>query len=315
MIFLFNLAIVAALLCGVTSCAKSELETEQQCVAVEFSAQLADMHTRLETLGKGESVNALHYNIYDADSKVHLEALSGRSSRLADGSFKFRVELLKGTKYDIVLWAQDSTSTAYTLDGNVVTVNYRNADNTAAAEANDDSRDAFYKFVDNFNPTSPTAVTRFALTRPFAQLNAAASNMDIAAAQSNGITILSSTISTRCYTTFNIATGTVGGLTDNPIEFTATATPSSRNEELIAGYNYLSMNYLLAPADGDTVDVTFIFNTNRSDLVLRNSYHNIPIKANYRTNLLGTLLSRSTEFNVSIDSIWAEEELNENSPL
>lgn len=312
---LFNLAIVVALLCGVTSCAKSELEIPQQRIAVEFSAQLVDIQTRAENLGKGKCISALYYNIYDAGSNTLLESLSGKSARLADGTFKFSAEMLKGMKYDIVLWAQDSTSTAYTLNGNVVTVNYRNADNTGAANANDDSRDAFYKFVNDFDPTSPTAVKRFALVRPFAQLNAAASNMDIAAAQSNGITITSSTIKTKCYTTFNITTGDVDNLTNEEIEFTATATPDASGEVLIDGYNYLSMNYLLAPADGSTTNVTFIFNTNKSNLVLRNSFYNIPIKANYRTNLLGTLLSKSTEFNVSIDNIWAEEELNENSPL
>lgn len=312
---LFNLAIVVALFCGVTSCAKSELEIPQQRIAVEFSAQLVDIQTRAENLGKGKCISALYYNIYDAGSNTLLESLSGKSARLADGTFKFSAEMLKGMKYDIVLWAQDSTSTAYTLNGDVITVNYRNADNTGAANANDDSRDAFYKFVDDFDPTSPTAVKRFALVRPFAQLNAAASNIDIAAAQSNGITIESSTIKTKCYTTFNIATGEVANLTNEEIEFTATATPDASGEVLIADYNYLSMNYLLAPADGDTTNVTFIFNTNKNNLVLRNSFYNIPIKANYRTNLLGTLLSKSTEFNVSIDNIWAEEELNENSPL
>ena len=317
---LFNLVIAAALLCGVGSCTKSDIEVAQQKVTVTFMAQLDQMNTRAVTFGKGNNVSVLYYNIYGTGSDTKLGNLSGKTARLSDGSFKFSVDMLKGMNYDIVLWAQDSTSTAYTLDGKVVTVNYRNADNSAAAPANDDTRDAFYKFIANYDPTSPTASNSFSLQRPFAQLNAAASDADIDIVTNNGMSLTSSTIKAKLYTTFNIATGDVSGLTATEVEFAATEIPSKSGEVLIAGYNYLSMNYLLVPSTGYTPDVTFTFYTeNIADqtpgATFTNTLHSVPVKPNYRTNILGSLLSDTREFTVSLDSGWNSQELGPGSSL
>ena len=68
----------------------------------------------------------------------------------------------------------------------------------------------------------------------------------------------------------------------------------------------MAMGYLLAPQDGMVSDVTFCFNGKKSgaDFTVGGaeglSYGNVPLKQNFRTNILGQLLTKSTEIEVEI---------------
>ncbi|MBQ7311466.1 MAG: hypothetical protein IJW88_08060, partial [Alistipes sp.] len=68
----------------------------------------------------------------------------------------------------------------------------------------------------------------------------------------------------------------------------------------------LSMNYLLP----GTVDAEYTFKGERSDnsevVFTGTTYTNVPVKANYRTNILGKLLTASTEFTVTIEKDFFE---------
>ncbi|MBQ8854512.1 MAG: hypothetical protein IJZ67_09475, partial [Alistipes sp.] len=82
-----------------------------------------------------------------------------------------------------------------------------------------------------------------------------------------------------------------------PVEFTATPMTAA---DLAAGH--LSMNYLLAPADGCVADVAFTFNNDKNVAISGTTYTNVPLKANYRTNIIGALLTNSTDFTVEIEA-------------
>ncbi|MDD7095404.1 MAG: hypothetical protein PUI12_06260, partial [Bacteroidales bacterium] len=72
-----------------------------------------------------------------------------------------------------------------------------------------------------------------------------------------------------------------------------------------AGYDYLSMDYLLVGKEAKSVvDVKWTvtdgtFNSERT-------FTNVPLQGNYRTNIYGNLLTSPTDFNVEIDPAFNE---------
>ena len=189
-------------------------------------------------------------------------------------------------EYDLVFWAQDKDCGYYALNGKQITVDYTDVD------ANDDTRDAFFRYVEGFDPTSDTP--SFKLYRPFAQLNAAVSAADMTAVGKNEVTLTTSTVTVDTYTGFDISTGDVTG-NKSTVTFEATTMPCNLDpaEELKADYTYVSMNYLLVPKIGMVSNVIYTFNATKNGGAFAftgTSYNDVPLKQNFRTNILGALL-------------------------
>ena len=284
------------------SCAKEDISSSIGGgeVEVTFTANLPELGTR--AYGDGIQATTLRYYVYDSNNSF-LEGLSNTTGvQIKVGSTTtVNLVLIKGMTYNILFWA-DSNNGYYTVENG--TVSLANID---SINANDESRDAFYAAVKGFNPADANADTTIELYRPFAQLNAKVTNMDEV---NKSITVTSTTISTKIYTTFNPfaknESEVVGGLTANPVEFTATPMTA---EDIAAGH--LSMNYLLAPADGCVADVAFTFNNNKGVAITGTTYTNVPLKANYRTNIIGALLTNSTDFTVEIKPAFGEPDVEE----
>ena len=275
------------------SCAKEDISSSIGGeVEVTFTANLPELGTR--AYGEGSEITTLRYEVYSNGET--LSDLCGTTSITAAAPITVNLVLLKGMSYDILFWA-DNGSDLYTINNGVVSFS---ADGILA---NDESRDAFYAAVKGFNPADANADTTIELYRPFAQLNAKVTNMTEV---NKSITVTSTTISTKIYTTFSPFAANendvVGGLTANPVEFTATPMTAA---DLAAGH--LSMNYLLAPADGCVADVAFTFNNDKNVAITGTTYTNVPLKANYRTNIIGALLTNSTDFEVKIEAGFAGE--------
>ena len=292
----------AAVLFGAASCGNEEISSsvaDGDQVEVTFTANLPELGTR--AYGDGTNANIIYVNVYEAGSNILLSDLTlDGGYPVSNKQAKVNIALIKGMQYDIVFWAQNANCDYYTLDGKVVTVDYENA------TANDNSRDAFYAYVEGFNPVAPNGKDQVKLYRPFAQLNAATN--DKTAVVNSGVNFLTrSEVKTYTYTQFNIANGNVAG---NLVEvsFSPTTIPASLEtpEALLGkeGYTYLSMNYLLVNRK-ELVNATFKFYGKRTEgdtefLLAENEYSNIPLQRNYRTNILGSLLTKSTEFEVEI---------------
>jgi len=286
------------------SCAKEDISSSIVGggeVEVTFSANLPELGTRANTYGNGANADILYYNVYEADTDNQLGELCG-SVESNTGTFTFSLVLLKGMEYDLVFWAQDKDCGYYSLNGKQITVDYTDVD------ANDDTRDAFFRYVEGFDPTSDTP--SFKLYRPFAQLNAAVSAADMTAVGKNEVTLTTSTVTVDTYTGFDISTGDVIG-NKSTVTFEATTMPCNLDpkEELKADYTYVSMNYLLVPKIGMVSNVIYTFNATKNGGAFAftgTSYNDVPLKQNFRTNILGALLTAPTQFTVEI-----EEEFNQ----
>ena len=289
---------MAVALLFTASCAKEDISSSIAGgeVEVTFTASLPELGTR--AFGEGKLAKELTVKVFESTTNEALTALD-RTVTSNTGVFTFQLVLLKGMKYDIVLWAQNATCGHYTLANKVVTMNYTDVN------ANDETRDAFYFYVEGFDPAVDTP--SFALTRPFAQLNAAVNQSDMTAVSNSKVELTTSTVKVKTYTTLNIATGEVGGETE--VEFVPTAMPK---EIFNTDYTLLSMNYILVPqtANGkmlSNVEFTFNATKNGSETAFTGtSYQDVPLKRNYRTNILGSLLTKPTDFEVKIEADFFE---------
>jgi len=283
------------------SCAKEDISSSIVGggeVEVTFSASLPELGTR--AYADGTNAGILYYKVFDNATNEALPLISG--SVKGSKVFTVNIPMLKGMTYDIVFWAQKETDDYYTLIGKELTVKF----DENKKNANDNDRDAFYAYVDGFNPaTAKNEDTQISLYRPFGQLNAATSDYDNV--ENNGVKLTTSSLKVTTFSKLNLETG----IATDPVAvtFDATAMPCTltpNKETLKSGYEYLSMNYLLP----GTVDAEYTFKGKRSDNseveFTGTTYTNVPVKANYRTNILGKLLTASTEFTVEIEADFYE---------
>ena len=284
-----------------TSCAKEFNETSIAGgeVSVSFTANLADLGTR--AYGEAGEITYLKYFVYD-DKMNLLSELSGTKGIVANQTATVNLVLIKGMKYNILFWAESEEATTnqyYSVADGVVTVNYD------GALANDESRDAFFGVLPNFDPKDAGASVDVTLRRPFAQLNAKVTNY--AEIQKSGVEVEKSKISTKVYNTLNPFTGEVSGLVEG--EFALNAMQADAEE------GHLSMNYLLVPATRCLADVTMTFvakknGANGAEITLPSvSFSHIPLQRNYKTNIFGQFLTKATDFDVTIDANWVDTEV------
>ena len=286
-----------AVLFSVTSCSQEDITTsiaDGNEVLVTLTTTLASVDTRA-VYGNGDNVDKLIYNVYDAQNGDLLTNLSGTAPATTPGKFTVQLKMLKGMKYNFVFWAQNEDCDAYTVnEDKTVKVDY------TKISANDDTADAFFGYVPNFDPVTATSTT-FKLYRPFAQLNAATTDYDVLT--QSGVTDLTSTVTLKTYNTFDISTGDVTGNVVDVVFKEATAIPYPTVDFHKPGYTYLSMNYVLAAKNQNITNTHFTFTGKKSgnDVVIAGtSYANIPLQQNYRTNILGALLTKTTDFTVEI---------------
>ena len=285
------------------SCAKEDISSSIGGgeVEVTFTANLPELGTR--AYADGTNANILYYNVYDAATDTLLQ-VSGSKEADATNLFIVNIPMLKGMTYDIVFWAVNKDGGYYTLNGKEITVNFENG----KKDANDNNRDAFYAYVENFDPTAANADTTIELYRPFGQLNAATS--DFEAVTNNLVTLTTSSLKVTTFSKLNLETGVATVPVD--VTFDATAMPcmlTTGEEILMANYKYLSMNYLIP----GNVNAEFTFKGTRNNgsevTFTGTSYTNVPVKANYRTNILGALLTMPTEFTVEVKPGFGGEEV------
>ena len=252
---------------------------------VTFNIATPEMGTR--AFSDGTTANKLIVAVYN-DQNVHLPQLLKEVP--INGSTTVQLPLVTGIKYNILFWAYPETGSPYSFNPNngTVTVNYN------GVTANNEKLDAFMGKELNYVVTGPASKTIY-LTRPFAQLNVA--TKDYNDAVNSGIVIEKTSIKVeKAYNTLNLFNGEVSG--EQTIELAQDLTPMENGQKLqgYENYSWLSMNYILV--DGQTT-VTATMGTDNQNVT--RSWTFIPLQRNYRTNILGNILTTTTDFNVVIE--------------
>lgn len=329
-LFLSIMAMTATLF--MASCSEDDLSSGNQRNEAEVSFSLSlegQLGTKSRSISDGRTVNRLTYAVFNADNGTQLPVWGSdgfgnannnsetASEFTSGGTHNVEITLAKGQTYTVVFWADysDASFTSpYTVSNDMkVSITYANMPN------NLEKADAFFgSYTFTVIGNDSHTVT---LTRPFAQLNVAVRDMDWNAAVASGITIGQSKVTVNSVgTSLNLRTGQVSG--NEQVEFTLADIPSdSEKLHLASGiqfgsatendFRYLSTTYLLVNDEtsaGDTrttlPSAQFEFQPESGHPITLDGLNNIPVQRNWRTNIIGQLLTGNVTFTVQIDQSY-----------
>lgn len=292
-----------------TSCQNDELDAVQTGNEATVSFTLGvEGGVQTRAISDGLTANRLVYAVFDEEgNRITTIAKVDKDANFPTTE---NITLAKGQTYKVAFWAQNSATSAYVLDDDMnLTIDYTNSAN------NDEKRDAFFK-TETFTVTGNAQID-VVLKRPFAQINLGVTDTDWDAAVASGIEIATSKVVIKnAFTNMDLIDGSVSGETEVVYDFGAT--PKSSNEVLKVDldedgtaeeYHYLSMSYILVDAQKSTLqDLDFTFHpTSGNDIVFDEGLNNVPVQRNWRTNIIGQILTGNINFNISIDPIYDGE--------
>ena len=301
--YLLSTFTIAAAALLVTSCndeMDNGLKTGNEGT-VTFTAQLpSEMGTR--AFADGLTAKHLQYAVYEAGQSTPLKVFGDETTvvgeaEMVDLKKSVTLKLTSGKSYDVIFWADATTDSPYTFNpaSQEVSVDYSKVNN------NSDNCDAFFK-KETITVSGNQSVD-VKLTRPFAQVNIGTDDFD--AAKASGLEVTQTEVVAKAFATLNLATGKVADEADRTFTMKAIPTASDGEFPVAGGYKYLSMDYLLVGADKATVDVAFNYGGPQS-----RTFTNVPVQRNYRTNIYGSLLTNTTDFNVVIEPAFATTNYN-----
>lgn len=267
---------------------------------VTFTAQLpSEMGTR--AFADGLTAKHLQYAVYEAGQSTPLKVFGDETTVVGEAEMDnlkqtVSLKLTTGKTYDVIFWAADnSAKKPYTFDPltQTVKIKYTNV------YSNNDICDAFFK--KETITVSGNQNVDVKLTRPFAQVNIGTDDFD--AATIAGLNLTQTQVKATAGDILNLATGKMEG-TEATRTFKMKAIPTADDGAFpVAGYKYLLMAYIPISDTKETVDMTFGYNGKSSF----RSFTNVPLQRNYRTNIYGSLLTNSVDFNVVIEPAFSGE--------
>lgn len=295
---------LASLMTACTS--EDELIANGDELNVTFTATL-DQYIDSRAISDGTMVDKLLFIAYDENGN-EIAGLRQPDVPVVDGHATVVTRVVKGHRYTFVFWAQNSSCTAYTFseDMHKLNVNYE------GMHANDESRDAFYAVNTDFAQTPVTEPFErdVTLRRPFAQLNFGTTTEDLVAA---------SNIAPPTGSRIKIDRGVFSsldlfsGVASNEVAVDMLAGPFIEEPLTVAGeqYEYLSMNYLLVNSDKSDITgitMTTVMNRLNQEYTHELEIDSLPVQRNYRTNVVGRLITKEVDFNIIIDASFTNDD-------
>ena len=290
----------AALTLLAVSCNKEQVAEvpDGQLVDVTFTTALpGEMATK--AIGDGQTAKKLYVSVYendDAKTKLELD----KTATFTDLKTQVTFSLVKGKTYNFVFWAQAAEGAPYDVtDLKNIKISYE------GAEANDEKRDAFYATRKELKVNGALTET-IKLYRPFAQVNFGTADYDAAVAA--GVEPVKSVFTaTDVATVFDTFEAEGKGAKD-VVTFTESALPGETLVTKAGDYKWMTMNYVLPMGKQDAkhisnVTAEFIPETS---ITVKASSPQTPVQNNYRTNILGNLLTSQVIFNIEIVPIFNE---------
>ena len=267
------------------SCSNDESAVCDETVEVSFCTTLPQI---MGTRATGDlTVNNVVCAVFDGNN---VEVPNLRRTVTIDGnSITFAPQLIKGRTYKVVFWAMKDNN--YNVE-NLAAIT--RATNGSTAEADYDAFTATTEiFVEN---AATKAVT---LTRPIAQLNIGIPAEDWTTLTSTfGQEPAATTVSYSGKDSFNALTGTTTG-NDVTIERTSPATGAAISVNS-KDYKQLGTYYLFED-DKSNINITYSVADNNANNIRSNvEILNVPVWKNYKTNVVGGLLTGTITYNITI---------------
>ena len=298
---------------ALTACQKEEFggNEAEGIYTFEVSADNIATKAAIDRDGNGTAVNRFIMEVYLAKTTGELVLLDRQvkaPTAASPKSTSFNLTLIKDQEYKVLFWADKGTDAMedlyYKTTDNLQNVSFLNA----ARIGNNDALDAFSKMEVITREESKAGFSKSVkLTRPFGQVNFITTDIPAINALTGGSAFLPTDVKVSYVTCtgFNVLTQTGTGSED--IEYTAPVYSAMDPATNPAKYT-LSMDYMLtATSDRETRNLVKL-------TALANGYElttvevaNYPVQRNYRTNIIGKILTGDVTFNITIDPIYDGE--------
>ena len=283
-----------------------------------------------KSVGDGKSADNLVFAVYD-ETGEELPAL-----RLGDWANSIgdptpvtfnedltatvTVQLARGKEYSFVCWAQNVEATCYNFsDMKNIRISYETYN-----ASNNDLRDAFYAKVDTEGKVTQNFSQEITLHRPFGQINVGTT--DFAAAKNAGLEItdlFSSMTVKNAATVLETFTGKAkspeavtfdwGHSPAEALVINKALVQNNPQVEIADSYGWLAMNYILVADGTDSgassalAEVAFSVREGENTVLTSYEVPNVPVQRNFRTNIVGGLLTAEGEISIIIDPIFNGE--------
>ena len=298
---------------ALTACQKEEFggNEAEGIYTFEVSADNIATKATIDGDGNGTAVNRFIMEVYLQKTTGELVLLDKKVQAPTADSPKrtsFNLTLIKDQEYKVLFWADKGTDAMgdlyYKTTDNLQNVSFLDA----ARKGNNDALDAFSKMEVITREESKAGFSKSVqLTRPFGQVNFITTDIPAINALTGGSAFLPTDVKVS-YTTctgFNVLTQT--GTGSEAIEYTAPVYSAMDPATNPAKYT-LSMDYMLtATSDRETRNLVKL-------TALANGYElttvevaNYPVQRNYRTNIIGKILTGDATFDITIDPIYDGE--------
>ena len=317
---LYTLAGIAAFI-SVASCNKNSGSSSKESDVV-FNVQLASgAVTKVDGISEAASVDVLDVFVYDA-SGSYISSIVPTVTKTDQTHYVVKMRLLNNVAYNFVFFAQKSGSYTYSADKKTITVDY------SSIPANNDAYDAFYARVNNY--TVPGIFTQnVTLHRPFAQINFGSVKTDYEAALASQVTfdasLKTSITVSQAPSVLSLLDGSVSVPVDAVFQAsaymgsTASSNTLSVDSSVFPGatpVRYIGMAYILAGSDAAStvtkVTLNYSGSQNGNAFNSARDVTNVPVRANYRTQIVGNVFTDEGTFNITLDPAYYTPEQNVN---
>ena len=292
----------AALTILAAGCAKEQLADNGGQAGVSFTVEVPGAPAT-RAIGDGTTAKTLYYQVFDEQGNT-ISGLGAQTTTFGtDGKVKVSFQLVKDQTYNFIFWAQTSEAGYYTVGGTEAEKDLRTITaNYDGKKSNDENFDAFFAVEKALKISGP--VTKdITLKRPFAQINIGTKGTISAGTATRPIEFNGATSTVKVtgvptvFSPLANADAQLGTTAD--VTFEAALAPEGSikvNEET---YKLLAMNYVFASETGDVTDITATLTVENKNVPL--IVPNAPIRRNWRTNIVGNLLTAEAGFNVILD--------------
>ena len=295
------------------SCQQENLEPAATSNTVTYTVQVADA---LATKALGDDVTAVdkvYYEVY-RQKEVNAENAKPVYEGYADvdsmtGKASFELEFVKNQNFVVLFWAQNSAlvNTDVTSTDGMFNINDLRAVQLVNPGTSNNEAAQVFAGKDTVTDCVPASKGNVTLYRPISQLNIFTTKESLKFGTKD-ITLSKSTVTVDgLYTTYNVAAGeAVVTPTTATYTYDSADVPETKDTDT---YAYVAMNYVgFAPSASTTVQVDFTITTLEDGDVLH-SVSSVPVKPNYRTNIVGNLLTEAADYNVTLGD-WADTDEN-----
>lgn len=292
---LFKTFAIAAMAVLAGACAKEQVgSADGETVEMTFNVDVPETTITTKGLSDAAQIDELRFQLFIKEGTGY-KMVQDQTVPVTNKKAAVKASLVKQQHYEAAFWAQASGTDFYeTTDLRAVKMNI------AKVKANEPKMDAFW-MNDGFTATVARTKT-IIMKRALAQVNFGT----VVPTGADALSITKSQVVMKGVpTTLNVLLGNKDNSHSGSEDITFQDNAPISGEKLIIAdggtqYDYVATAYVFAPKSGDLltdVSAKVTFNNGNYTTI---SAPNVPIHRNYRTNILGNLLSVDGEWNITI---------------